>query len=134
MKPICVKGVAKAFIAGSALPATIVSMTYIGLARQRRPSAIPNYEFTPMKLMLLFGIANILVTNFGRTHRSAAYMTVFGMVFGLLLSIYGASQDMPAKLFGLGGTNKFFVHIVAPVIYGAVWGILVYGSNTVVGI
>ena len=119
----------KDFIIGSAWPATIISLLYIGNAYNNTPiynQPIP-YSKIVWTLPIFFGITNALV---GGADASMITMIITGIVFGILLSNIGTHiYNMPVKIFGYSEENKYITLLIAPILYAFIWGIVIYYVN-----
>ena len=101
---------------------SIISFVYVGIAyrKHNRPSGIP-YELFPIIIPLLygiFGVINYYVINKYGIH----YSFIVGMFLGLLLSVIGRYQfNLPILLFNYTKKTEWEVHLIAPLIYGAIF-------------
>jgi len=119
---------ARAFIIGSSLPASLLSLAYIGVAfaRASRPVEVP-FETIAIVVPLAYGLANVVNVHFGNTVESAA---ITGLVLGLLFSVVGRFLlHLPQKIFQFGEDNIHIVHIIAPALYSLIFLLLIRPLN-----
>ncbi len=117
-----------AFIVGSSIAATIVSLGYIGraFANAGRPSDVP-FEMVAIAVPIAYGLANIVNVRFGNTMESAA---ITGAVLGLIFSFGGRFLlQLPGKIFNIDLKNAAIVHVVAPIVYALIFVIIVRRLN-----
>lgn len=125
---------------GTSVVASLPTLIYIGLAQRKNRLdllqsiasgtnvkldnflSIP-YEFLPLAISLVYGVAHKLVGTSTdedtvqermRVRRSV----IVGALTGLSLSIVGRfGLNLPTKMFGMPAKMAYSVHLVAPVLY-----------------
>jgi hypothetical protein len=127
-----------AFVVGSSLVSSFFSFLYIGNAYNNagRPASI-NYTMIPWGVLTMYGLFNMinlyLQRNTNLHPRTAAALT--GAVGGFLLSIGGRyGLDFPVKALNFTRKNEWHVHIYAPIVYAAIFGIWVQTVNDWLGV
>ena len=120
-----------AFMIGSSLPATIFSLSYIGLANLQF-KGIKNYEYMAIYVPLYYGVFNVLNVAFSRKFKAFKYLSIaipfiVGGLHGLLFSVYGRylMGNLPVKNFQFKESEAWLVHIYAFMYYAAVYGIVI---------
>lgn len=117
-----------AFIVGSSIAATIISLGYIGRAFEKagRPSDVP-FELIAIVIPVAYGIANIINVRLGNTISSAA---LTGAALGFLFSLGGRFLlHLPVKIFDISSQNAAIVHVIAPVLYALIFVVIVRQLN-----
>lgn len=130
-----------AFVIASSLLCVVFTYSYVAQAYRRKvqkDGAVAardtlQYEWLPIMVPLLFGIVNV-IANFGvRPPLGFGYtvrMMIAGMFVGLVLSSVGTfGLDLPTKLFGLPEAEKHKYLFIAPLLYAAIWGVVVNFLN-----
>lgn len=127
---------AKAFVVGSSLPATIVSLFYIGRAYLGKATHPLEFEYIAVGIPVLFGLFNVAAIMFkGSRKVTRRDMIITGLVFGLFLSTVGTRIfDMPTKIFDFPKDKAYVPMLIAPLLYAVVWGINVYAINAQFGL
>ena len=128
---------AKSFIVGSSLPATIWTFSYLGAAYKKHPTDALPIEAVPIGVPALFGLVNAAVNAIPASSPESYTIRMFivGALFGLGLSLFGTfGLDLPVKLFQVPETNRFKFLFIAPVLYAAIWGIVVNYMNQYFGL
>lgn len=118
----------QAFIVGSSIVSTFVSLAYIGHAFsvKGRPSFMP-YEWIAVTIPVIYGAANVVNVYFGDTMTSS--LTV-GALVGLALSIVGRfALRLPTRIFSFSVDNEWAVHPIAMVLYALIFGFVVHSWN-----
>jgi len=117
----------KAFIIGSSIISTIISLTYIGNAFRNsgRPSDIP-YEILPIFIAIMFGIFNMINVYFDFRGMETF---ILGGIMGVIFSIIGRfGYNLPTRIFGFSD-NEYLVHFIAFVLYGTIFRFIVQPLN-----
>ncbi len=120
----------KAFIAGSSIAATFITVFYVGGAFRRagRPKNIPFEQFV-LLIPVLYGLANVFNVLMGNTVASAA---IAGALLGTVLSFGGRfGFDLPVRLFGFTKQTEWRVHLLAVALYVGIFVVLVRAVNRV---
>lgn len=119
-----------AFIIGSSLPATIFSLSYIGLSNLKF-KGIKNFEYMAVYVPLYYGVFNVLNVAFSRRFRKLKYLSmiipfIVGGLHGLIFSVYGRylMGNLPVKNLQFK-ENDGLVHIYAFIYYAAVYSIVI---------
>nr|QBK86738.1 MAG: hypothetical protein LCMAC103_00690 [Marseillevirus LCMAC103] len=121
----------RAFVVGSSVAATFVTVLYVGGAyrRAKRPSDFP-FEWAALFIPVMYGLANVVNVRFGNTAASAA---ASGAALGLALSLVGRfGFDLPKRFFGFTKSNEWGVHFLAIALYTVIFVVLVRPINRVV--
>jgi len=118
------------FVIGSSLPVFAITMSYVGKAFHKQGhKGIKHYEAVPFVVPAVLGTANALnltgqpaqATPAQRRKRTA----LFGDAAGLTLSVIGHEGfDLPTRIFGMSESDAKRVHVIAPLIYAAIFGIV----------
>ena len=131
------ESLAKSFIVGSSLPATVWTFSYLGAAHKQHPTDALPVETVPVMVPALFGLVNAAVNAFPASS-SAAYtwrMVVTGALIGFVLALIGTfGLELPTKLFQAPESQKYKYLFIAPILYAAIWGIVVNYMNRYFGL
>lgn len=124
----------KAFIIGSSYFVVMWPFLYLSLAKNARPESNFEFLFVPLVLPFVFGVVNILVVGLSQRvlpHKSQERYWIFGMLYGLGLSLYGNfGKDIPVGLFGLPDSSiQYAVIPVAMVLYGLIFRYILKNLN-----
>ena len=123
----------KAFVLGSSLPASFLSFLYIGSSYSKAGQPPVDFHLVPWGVLLMYGIMNVLNVHFqnepkGVNPRLLSF--IFGAIGGLLLSFGGRFiLEYPKKVFGLAPDKEWAVHILAMLLYGVIFAILLQFLN-----
>ncbi len=126
-----------AFIIGSSIFATISTFSYTGVAYRRsgRPKEIP-FEILALAIPLMFGVMNILnifiQSNLKLNFKGKNFViaAVVGAVTGLTFSFLGRfGLDLPSKIFNISPDKEWTVHIIAPLLYAAIFALIIQPIN-----
>lgn len=120
-----------AFAIGASFPASVVTQLYLATAHDRaRSTAYPSLTTMGHGVRLAYGVANVINVQLGNTIESAALV---GAVLGLALSLIGRYKlGLPQTLFGMTKATEWRVHVIAPVLYAAIFVIIVRTLNTLI--
>ena len=131
------ESLAKSFIVGSSLPATIWTFSYLGAAHKQHPTDALPVEAVPIAVPTLFGLVNAAV-NAIPVSSSTTYtwrMWIVGALFGFALALVGTfGLELPTKLFQAPESQRFKYLFIAPILYAAIWGIVVNYMNRYFGL
>lgn len=124
-----------AFMIGSSLPATIFSLSYIGIANLKF-KGIENYEYMAIYVPLFYGAFNVLTTGLSKYFSKIKYIPIIlpfliGGLHGVIFSIFGRylMGNLPVKNFQFKKAEAYLVHIYAFMYYAAVYGIVISFVN-----
>ena len=124
----------KSFIVGSSLATFIFTFLYMGYAYRQKATKegaeaarqVLQYEVFAVMIPLIFGIVNVMANWYGPA--STMRMALFGAAVGFFLSNIGTFVlHLPTELFG--ATNRYQYLWIAPLLYAAIWGIVVNWLN-----
>jgi hypothetical protein len=126
----------KAFMAGVALPVIIcplIFMTLVATGKINVLEHIPMY-FVPM----IWGLWNIVLVGAGKKCMIKDVKTkylVHGGTLGLILALLGLYVfNIDIALFGISMPEAYWMLIVAPLVYGIIWGYIILPLNNIVGL
>lgn len=124
-----------AFMIGSSLPATIFSLSYIGIANLNF-KGIENFEYMAIYVPLFYGAFNVLTTGFSKYFSKIKYLPIIipflvGGTHGLVFSVFGRylMGNLPVKNFNFKESEAYLVHIYSFMYYAAVYGIVISFVN-----
>ena len=123
---------------GTSVLVSLPTLLYVGLAQRKNRVgllrsmkgtmgvklenflSIP-YEFLPLAISLVYGAAYRLARPETDEEKRSRVLFI-GAVTGLSLSIVGRfGMDLPIKMFGMPPEKAYMVHIVAPILYVAIF-------------
>lgn len=117
------------FIIGISFSATFISHSYLSLAFQKGGTSVISSDVLDIGVRMAIGLANVLLVYMGNTVQDAA---VVGALLGFCLSLIGRfAYNLPTTLFGYDTKTAWRVHIIAPLMYAAIFVILVRNLNRV---
>eukprot|EP01083_Nonionella_stella_P066699 175871_1 len=125
-----------AFVIGSSLVSTFVTFGYLSYYVNLRKKSFTYkpfpYELFPFIIPIMIGIVNVLnVCIVLNTKRNRLIPFLVGAISGILFSFIGRfGFDLPRKLFHFKPNREWIVHVMAMVIYGFVFGIIVNYFNS----
>lgn len=124
-----------AFMIGSSLPATIFSLSYIGIANLQF-KGIDNYEYMAIYVPLFYGVFNVLSTGLSRYFSKMKYLPIIipflvGGLHGVMFSTYGRyfMGNLPVKNFQFKESEAYLVHIYSFMYYAVIYGVVVSFVN-----
>ena len=139
---LSLKPIGQSFILGTAFPFTLIPFLYLGLAHKKlskNNERIPGfyYEDVPIYLPLVYGSANALSKYLGmvsgwdkKGEVNWKRLLLTGVVVGFSLSMIGRHNlQLPRRLFKMKPQQEYRVHIVAPILYGLSYLLLVGGME-----
>ncbi len=132
-----------AFIIGSCIFSTIITMSYTGNAYRTsgRPKDVP-FEMIPISIAIMFGLfnmlniylQNVLKDQLKFQYSNYAVAASVGALMGLTFSFAGRfGIDLPTKIFKIK-KNQWVVHVIAPILYALIFSIIVQPLNQYFGI
>ena len=141
----------RAFVAGSSFPAIAVTLSYMAAAHAAKGRLNPALRFSferfAVLLPVVFGVVNAAAQNADLTRVLGAgnytlKMALVGAAVGLAFAWFGTfgGANLPQELFTFGipsgpGASGAGEHVrrrallFAPLLYAAIWGIIVAGVN-----
>ena len=134
-----VSNAAKAFVVGSSLPATAVTLSYLGAAQHRADHPVKDFEVLPLLVPVVIGSMN--AASVWATERydldPLKAQLGYGAAAGLLMSVVGHDLlGLPEKLFGIDNDAEFLgihpVHWIAPVLYAGLFALILRPLNKAV--
>lgn len=124
-----------AFMIGSSLPATIFSLSYIGIANINF-KGIDNFEYMAVYVPLFYGVFNVLSTGLSRHFKKIKYLPIVipflvGGMHGLIFSSMGRYLlgNLPVTNFRFKEGEEWQVHLYASMYYAAVYGVVISFVN-----
>jgi hypothetical protein len=123
------KDVILAFVIGSSIPVTLITLTYVGLAWKKagRPDSLP-FEMFAIILPILLGLFNVLHVYFLKITGDPNVSLYLGMALGLLFSSIGTfALNLPERIFKMKIT--YMAHIYAFFTYMFISRVIVYPLN-----
>lgn len=120
----------KSFIIGSSLPATAVSMLYIGRAFLQHPcdKSDLRYEHLAIVVPFMYGLFNMISTSLFTVTRTS--MIITGILMGIIFSNVGTHAfGLPTKIFNFSEDRWYMAMVLAPGLYAAIWGFVLYYLN-----
>lgn len=126
---------------GTSVLVSLPTLLYVGLAQRKNRVgllrsikgtmgvklenflSIP-YEFLPLAISLVYGAAYRLARceTDEEPPEKRSRVLLIGAVTGLSLSVVGRfGMDLPIKMFGMPPEKAYMVHIVAPILYVAIF-------------
>lgn len=118
----------QAFITGALT--SLLTIAYVGRAYYKAGSP-PDVPFRTIALTLpiLYGLANYILVVRLKNSRAGAFAV--GLVFGLLLSLFGRFMlDLPQKIFGFSPDREWVVHGSAMALYAVIFGVVLRWLNS----
>ncbi len=116
-----------AFAVGVSFAASFVTQTYLAVGTRGTVGT-----GLLVGVRLAYGLANIVLVHLGN---SVAQAVAVGAVLGLCLSLVGRfALHLPTQLFGFSAETAWKVHVLAPVLYAAIFVVVVRNLNRVVGL
>ena len=114
------------FLVSSSLPAFSITLAYVGHAfsRSGRPSTIP-YEAFPLAIPFMYGIFGIIdyyVVNAYGVNYSLFVGATLGSIFSLIGRFY---LNLPTTIFEFNKTNEYKVHVIAMLLYGTIFRVII---------
>ncbi len=126
-----------AFVIGSSILATIITFSYTGNAYRKsgRPKDVP-FEWIPIFIPIMFGLMNMLniflqsiIKKKSTTSKYIIAATV-GALTGLIFSLMGRfGLNLPQKIFNIEKTKEWTVHVIAPIMYAAIFAVIIQPLN-----
>ena len=121
-----------AFIIGSSILITLITLLYVGYAFRKagRPSDIP-YELYAIFIPIMYGVFNVANVYLQKKYKFCPNISLaVGALFGLLLSFFGRfGYDLPKRIFEFSEQTESRVHIIAPVMYALIFRFIVQPVN-----
>lgn len=125
-----------AFIIGSSLMVTAITMIYNGIMLRRNRGADVPYELIPLAVPFMFGLANMLLyyiitsNKITSTTNQLVASLIVGALLGLLFSLVGRfGLELPEKLYKMKEGDRWKVHPTAMVLYAIIFGVIVFPLN-----
>lgn len=132
------------FLKSTSVLASVPTLLYLGIAQRKNRldllQSLPSgtsvkmenflstpYEFLPLVVSLVYGIAFTFIGTMGDDDTGERRIRVkksllVGALTGLLLSTVGRfGLNLPTKMFGMPAEKAYTVHLVAPVLYMAIF-------------
>lgn len=128
-----VKDLALAFVIGSSVMSTFVTMFYVGhaFARSGCPCDV-GLQWLGLIVPVLYGLANIVLVKYGNGLMVAV---LAGAGLGLVLSLIGRfALGLPRKIFGFSVANEWRVHFIAAALYIGIFVFIVRNINAYFGL
>lgn len=121
---------AAAFLVGSSVVTTIVTITYVGVAYARRglPAGFDIQWYT-LLFSLVYGLGALAIKRLILDPKGVSYnwALLVGAAVGLTLSLIGRfAAHLPQRLFGMSAEGAWKVHVIAPVLYALVFRLWVF--------
>ena len=123
------KDIVLAFVIGSSIPVTLITLTYVGLAFRKsgRPPSVP-YEIIAAFLPVLFGLINVLHVYLLRITGDPEVSLYMGVLTGVIFSTIGSyTLNLPTKIFGM--KNTYMAHLYAIFTYMFISRVVIYPLN-----
>ena len=121
------------FIIGSSVLVTFITLLYLGRAfnNSGRPSEIP-YEKFALAIPIIYGISNVINIYLQKNYSYSSNISFgVGAIMGLFLSFIGRFKyNLPKEIFKFSEKNAYQVHIIAPVLYSLIFGLIVQSVNS----
>ncbi len=128
---ITFKTILRSFLIGSSFFVTLWPYLYTGIPHiLRGPIKGFRYEYMPIFVPIYYGVMNVLsvlvLKQYIRNDQLRMFVT--GAITGLVLSLIGHfGFRLPEKLYKMDNPNM--VHIVAPIIYSLIFGLILYNVD-----
>lgn len=133
------KDLIKAFCAGLAVPATLLSIVYTTAYVLAFPPFLQYpLQFLPLWIPLFYGLWNVFNVHVGKSFpvkdRKLRYWTL-GIILGVLVAVFGIVViKLPVILFGFTGMYQLLPLFVIPLVYGILWRYLIMPLNGIMGL
>lgn len=126
----------KAFVVGSSLPATIWSLTYLGIPSSQKKRNSLQYEKLAVALPAVFGLFNALIVSFPLgTVEPQSRLFLLGALFGLVFAYYGTHVvPIHYQVLGYRKQNWWMVYLFEAFFYAMVWGVVLHTLNRSMGL
>ena len=121
-----------AFAIGASFAASFVTILYLSSAYAKVQDRPPDASLTSLLIgsRIGYGLANVVNVFFGNTLRSSLLV---GALFGEVLSLVGRFKlDLPKRLFRMEKHQEDLVHIIAPILYAAIFATIVRALNKLI--
>jgi len=139
---VCVnnmKMIILSFVIGTSILVSIPTLTYNGLALRRNPGAIYKvaYEYMPVVIPLIFGLANVLIYSMVHRFKIKKWQNqllltmVVGALTGLTFSLIGRfGFKLPEKLYNMAENKHYLVHPIAMILYSLIFSMILFPLNS----
>ena len=113
--------------------ASLITLGYVGQSwktKGKRRKDVP-MENIMLGVPFFYGLTNLIAVEFVKRQKISGWkinvtIGAFGAVMGLLFSWYGRNNlGLPEKIFGLTEKDSSKVHVYAPILYFAIFAIVV---------
>ncbi len=113
--------------------ASLITIAYVGQSwktKGKRRKDVP-IENIMIGVPLFYGFTNLIAVEFVERQKITGWkinvtIGLFGAAMGLLFSLFGRNNlGLPEKIFGLSEKDSYKVHIYAPILYFAIFSIVV---------
>jgi len=107
------------FISASSLPVTIWPIIGLAIANYKRNGDL-NFAYVAITIPLIFGLVNYF-TSYLKVTRTRKTMFLLGAVLGIIMAGIGSFYNVPTRVYGLEGAQRYLVFLGAPIFYGLIW-------------
>jgi len=129
----------KAFLAGMAFPAALLSIVYTVSYLLKFPPVLEYpFQFVPIWVPWIFGLTNIIIVKFDKELPQVKKATKYwatGITLGFILATFGiVVVEVPIIIFGWFGVEQLYAYLFVPLVYGLIWRYIVWPLNKMMDI